>query len=198
VNPLQRYFDELAPRWDSLTDGEARRRAGEIVASVGVAPGACVLDAGCGTGILLPYLLERLGKKGRVVALDVSRGMLTRLDKADGKAQALQADAACLPLRDASFDLVFCHNVFPHFDNKPLTLRELARVLKPGGRLAITHGLGREALDKLHRRAGGAVGRHVLSSNASLRRWCAGAGLGVTTLEDKPERFVLVAEKIRG
>jgi ubiquinone/menaquinone biosynthesis C-methylase UbiE len=170
--------------------------AGEIVEMVGVTEGSRVLDAGCGTGILLPFLTTRLGEKGTVVALDISRRMLSALGDGVGpRVLSLQADAGRLPLADMVFDLVFCHNVFPHFGDKAATLRELARVLRPTGRLAITHGLGRKALDNLHRKAGGPVGGHVLDSNHDLRHWCAGAGLRVTRLEDTDTRFLLVAEK---
>jgi ubiquinone/menaquinone biosynthesis C-methylase UbiE len=194
---MQGYFDELAPRWDALTDAEARRKAGAIVDKVGMAPGGRVLDVGCGTGILLPFLQARLGPAGRVVALDVSSGMLSRLNgaAAGGGVLPLQADAARLPLVSGVFDLVFCHNVSPHFEEKPTTLRELARVIRPGGRLAITHGLGRKALDDLHRKAGETVKEHLLPPNEAFRRWCADAGLRVTLLEDTAERFVLVAKK---
>jgi len=106
----------------------------------GVTLGGRVLDAGCGGGGMPLSLAE---EADRVVGIDLAprfRDAGRRLASERGLANLhfAQADGQALPFADASFDLVFSHAVIEHVADAARYLRELARVLRPGGRMYLS------------------------------------------------------------
>jgi ubiquinone/menaquinone biosynthesis C-methylase UbiE len=107
--------------------------------------GSCVLEIGCGAGNLL---LQATVRGSFPVALDLSMQALTfvrsRLEEANSSAEApsgfacTQAIGEFLPLKDNSFDCVLMSEVIEHLEVPQISIREAARVLRPGGRLLIT------------------------------------------------------------
>jgi ubiquinone/menaquinone biosynthesis C-methylase UbiE len=101
-----------------------------------VAPGQRVLDVACGTGIVARRASAEAGAGGTVVGVDANAGMIdvARTVPAAGTITWHTADAAALPLPDAAFDLVYCQQGLQFFTDRPGALREMHRVLAPGGR----------------------------------------------------------------
>ena len=139
---VQTMFGEISPRYDLMNrvmtvgqDQGWRRRVARAV----VRPGDTVVDAGTGTGDLA---LACIGAgAARVVGLDFARPMLARArDKAlrvEGVAGFALGDATRLPLPDASVDVWCSAFVVRNIPDLDAALREAARVLRPGGRLAV-------------------------------------------------------------
>jgi SAM-dependent methyltransferase len=108
-----------------------------------IGPGDFVLDAGCGEGRHCFGCLER---GARVVGLDLdfeslrlaSRALRRRATELDSFGHMNQGDAFFLPYRDETFDRAICSEVMEHVHDYRGALRELWRILKPGGRLAVT------------------------------------------------------------
>lgn len=130
---------------DRLDD--PRRRAlmppERLAAALGLQPGDRVGDVGCGTGYWLFALVDAAPPDATFHALDTAQAMLDRLRaRLEGHPAAariathLSAESA-LPLPDASLDAVVMGNVFHELHDRAAYLRELHRVLAPGGRLAI-------------------------------------------------------------
>jgi ArsR family transcriptional regulator len=135
------YFARHAGEWDELralhsADAEVERRLAEALAD---SPLGALLDIGTGTGRMAELFAD---KAERVVALDknlemlrVARAKLQHLPTA--RIELVQGDFADLPFADATFDTVILHQVL-HFAPDPApALAEAARVLRPGGRIAI-------------------------------------------------------------
>jgi ubiquinone/menaquinone biosynthesis C-methylase UbiE len=164
---------------------------------LGVRPGYHVLDIGSGTGVLLPFLIAELGGQGEIVALDFSAEMLSQAQAKGFPAivRFAQADVVAIPLGDNSVDLAICNSAFPHFDDKVKALKEITRVLKNSGRLAICHTMSREMLNRLHQSIGGVVANDLLPDEFELRRLIKQAGLKITHFEDGPEQYLVIAEK---
>lgn len=100
-----------------------------------------VLDCPCGDGFYTRLLARHMGG-GRLVAADLSQAYLDSANKAVGETRHLalelvKADAYNLPFDDESFDLVWCAQSMISLDDPPRAIREMARVLKPGGRVAV-------------------------------------------------------------
>ena len=194
---LQEYFDQLAPTWDSELSPERLKSLGDIVKDLGIRPGHHVLDLGTGTGVLLPFLIAGLSGQGDIVALDFSAEMLSQAQAKDFPpiVRFAQADVVAIPLDDNSVDLAICNSAFPHFNDKLGALKEIGRVLKSNGRLAICHTTGREMINQLHQSIGGMVGNHLLPDEFQVRALTKQAGLEITHFEDGPQRYLVIAEK---
>lgn len=108
-----------------------------------------VLDVATGTGRLPLALLEQPTFQGRIVALDLSRKMLAiaaeKLAPHGDRVDLLHQRAESLPFPDDTFDAVCCLEALEFMMDPPAVLRELARVLRPGGLLVLTNRQGRDA-----------------------------------------------------
>jgi len=135
---VRRMFDRIAPVYDAMnrvmTAGLDRRWRAATARAV-VRPGDHVLDACCGTGDLA--LAARAAGAGRVVGADFSERMLERARAKAPELEWVRADLLALPFGDASFDAAMVGFGVRNVENLETALRELRRVLRPGGRLAI-------------------------------------------------------------
>jgi ubiquinone/menaquinone biosynthesis C-methylase UbiE len=116
--------------------------AADLVAVADPTLGARVLDVACGIGIVARLAAERVGPTGHVVGLDLNPGMLAvarGLSPLPGAPIAWQeASAVALPFPAATFDVVLCQQGLQFFPDRAAALREMHRVLAPGGRLALS------------------------------------------------------------
>ncbi|MEU1131201.1 class I SAM-dependent methyltransferase [Streptomyces sp. NPDC005900] len=188
---IQDFFTARAADWDARfpDDGPAYRAA---VAELGLRPGARVLDAGCGTGRALPPLREAVGPTGVVLGADLTPAMLEAARRAgrDRAGQLLLADVERLPLRTGSLDAVFGAGLISHLPRPAEDLRELRRVVRPGGLLALFHPIGRAALAA---RQGRQITPDDLRAEARLGPLLAGSGWRMTSYVDEDARFLALA-----
>ena len=133
------YFNRISSQWDRLQQqfySERVRLA--AIQQADLRPGQYVADVGAGTG----YLTEALLQHGVwVIALDASRPMLDVLVQKLGPCSQLWCQRALgeqLPLADESVDAVFANMFLHHVESPAAVIRELTRILKPGGKLVIT------------------------------------------------------------
>ena len=99
--------------------------------------GESVLDVACGTGVVARLLDER-GHVGRLVGIDLNTAMLTVARTKSTKVEWIEGSALNLPFEAHSFDVALCQLGLQFFPDRPLALREMARVLKPRGRVGIS------------------------------------------------------------
>lgn len=138
MDDTREYFDDVAGTWDEMRRlffGDGVRQA--AIAAAEVTPGSIVADVGTGTGFLAEAALDA---GARVIGVDISDGMLAEVSNrfADRAFEARRGDAAALPLADGEVDAVVANMVLHHASDPPAAIREMARTLKPGGRLVIT------------------------------------------------------------
>jgi len=142
-------YDLAATRYDRIKQFDfawEQRFVGEPIANaIEQLSDALVLDAGAGTGRVARSLLPLVGPELRLVCLEPSRRML-RLGRENARrAWWLRGRADPLPFADATFDIVVSLEVIEFTPHPEGTLRELVRVLRPGGSLLVTNRIGREA-----------------------------------------------------
>jgi SAM-dependent methyltransferase len=108
------------------------------IASLNLAPGMRVLDAGCGTGEALAWLRDEVAAEDLVVGMDLSAAhtQAARIDSVPA-ALIVQADLLKPPLACANFDLVWCVNTINHLHAPVAGVETLASLLRPGGRIAL-------------------------------------------------------------
>jgi ubiquinone/menaquinone biosynthesis C-methylase UbiE len=130
------YYDR---RFAIVHDARAERQArAEVETLLGrrLTVDDVVVDVGCGTGWFAAGLRRALPAEAAVIGADLSAGMLGRARDA-GAWPLLQADAARLPLRTGTVDVVVCRGVLHHLPDVPAALREWRRVLRPGGAVVV-------------------------------------------------------------
>ncbi|MFG2574065.1 class I SAM-dependent methyltransferase [Streptomyces sp. NPDC048481] len=188
---VQEFFTARAAHWDSRfpDDGPAYETA---AGALGLRRGDRVLDAGCGTGRALTPLRAVVGPSGTVVGVDLTPAMLEAAVRAgrDRDGLLLLADVAALPLRSASLDAVFAAGLVAHLHHPADGLRELARVVRPGGTLALFHPIGRAALAA---RQGRSITPDDLRAEANLAPLLARSGWRMTSYADEDSRFLALA-----
>lgn len=180
------FFSRLAPRWDSLRSLHVSEEAVEaaLLDALGPAPIGHALDLGTGTGRMLQLLAPRAE---RVVGLDASHAMLSVARANVGRAglssvELRQGDIYAPGLPVGSFDLVVIHQVLHYLDDPARALAGAARLLAPGGRIAVVdfapHALEFLRDQEAHRRLGFA--------HDQVSAWLADAGLAPTQALDLP------------
>ncbi len=166
-------FDAIAPRYDLMnrlmTLGLDRVWRRATLTALALEPGLVVVDLGCGTGDLSA---GARAYGARPVGVDLSQGMLVAARGRDDSQALLRADASRLPLADASCDRAVSGFALRNFDSIAEVLADCARVMKPGGRLALLEidrpepGAFATAYDLYFRRVMPAIGAVVSSGYA--------------------------------
>ncbi len=116
-----------------------------------IPPGARVLDLGCGAGLDSLIAARRVGPRGRVIGTDFSEEMLARAVRAAAESGVRNiafclADAERLPLRDGSVDVALVNGIFNLNPGRGAIFRELARIVRMGGKVFVAELILREAL----------------------------------------------------
>jgi ubiquinone/menaquinone biosynthesis C-methylase UbiE len=197
-NAKRTYFNGLAPNWDNLPSMEdAPAKVRRYVAGSAVRAPRRVLDVGCGTGILLPSVLEQIPGVECVLELDFALEMLQQNARKfpDQRVRRVCADAMRLPAASGSFDLVLCFGILPHLEDGQAALNELLRVLRPGGVLSVGHLAGSRELNAFHGSLNGPVSRDVLPASEMLARALTGSGAVQIHTEEDPGWYFVRAEK---
>lgn len=170
------------------------RWAPQVTAAAEIRPGQRVLDVACGTGVLARHVKSLVGDRGYVAGVDVDAGMLAVAQEQAPSIDWRQAPAESLPFDDASFDAAVSQFGLMFFPDRAAALREMLRVLVPGGRLAVAVW---ESLERsqayplevalLRRLAGEAAAEalrapFVLGDRDELERLFADAGVGSASI----------------
>jgi ubiquinone/menaquinone biosynthesis C-methylase UbiE len=183
VDHTREYFDQVADKWDEMRRtffGDGVRR--QAVAAAGITAGQLVADVGTGTGFLAEAALDA---GARVIGIDNSAGMREQVAArfAGRPFEARDGDTEALPLDAAEVDAVLANMVLHHAPDPPAAIREMTRVLKPGGILVITDAdththewLRTEQHD-----------RWLGFDRADIARWFRDAGLHDVTVGDTQE-----------
>jgi ubiquinone/menaquinone biosynthesis C-methylase UbiE len=185
--------------------------AADLVSRAALASGQRVLDVACGTGVVARLAADRVGAGGSVDAIDLNAGMLAVARSLPGAVRWHHGSALALPFPDAAFHAVLCQLGLQFFPDRPLALREMRRVVAPGGRLALnvygpiehnpaTHALAK-ALDR-HLGPDASTAKrteHALADAAQLRELVERAGFAEVAIETatKAVRFASAADYVR-
>jgi ubiquinone/menaquinone biosynthesis C-methylase UbiE len=166
--------------------------AERLIARVALAHGDSVIDVACGTGIVARVARERLGPEARIVGVDVAPAMLAVARTVEPTIDWRVGNAVSLPLSAAEhFTVVTCHQGLQFMPDKPAAVREMRRVLAPGGRVAIATWRSLEdlpAMRNLNAVAEGHVGRimdsrHSFGDANALKTLLVGAGFNDVSVE---------------
>lgn len=199
MNHVQRriqFFNERAEGWDEYAHhDESKIRI--ILDLIGISKGDHVLDVGCGNGILTPFLLNRIGSQGSVLAVDVSPGMVevARRKHVYSNIEFRCDDIQTIQLKRTRFNAVIFYSMFPHIDDKQKAITRCAQLLLPGGKLCICHSDPRYKIIQIHKRQSDSpVSGDIFPQTVEILDLIENAGLKIRYKQDDDEMFVVIGE----
>lgn len=164
-----RSYDGVAEIYERIHASRLAEPARDLVAAVDPPEGGRVLDVGTGTGVAAAEAVVALDGAGSVTGIDASVGMLAVARRVRPHLRVAAAEVIDLPFADGAFDVVIGNFVLAHFTKYQTALFDLLRVLRPGGRLALS--AWSDGQDELTRvwleQVGTVVPREVLESAIS-------------------------------
>jgi len=188
----RRRFNELVDVFDRPQPPEVMARLREIVSSAGLRSGEVVLDVGTGVGVLIPLIQSY--QPAAVLACDVAEKMLQRVQNKYPAVRTFHADIALLDLASTSVDAIFMNGMYGNIADKPAACRNAARMLRSGGRLAVSHPEGRAFIDQL--RATSDLFIEQFPTREEFEALLEPLGFEVITYRDESKLYLMVARKI--
>lgn len=148
------FFDKLSESWDEKEMLSTQDKVREIINLSGVSKGMKILDLGTGTGILIPYLIEKIGDEGSIKAVDISSGMLSKAEKKYG--HFVNVDFELKDFENSEiegkYNLIFLYCVYPHLHEPMNTLRKLMeRNLDADGKIIIAFPTDEHFINNIHK-----------------------------------------------
>ncbi|HTS71468.1 MAG TPA: class I SAM-dependent methyltransferase [Terriglobia bacterium] len=200
----KQFFNDHAERWldkcckDTET-GRCDKHENNFELLFALLPlkrGDCVLDAGCGSGVLVPFILERITDSGILYELDFAENMIVvnRSLHERYNIRFIVSDVENAPLDDASCDAVICFSCFPHFHDKGKALSAISRVLKADGVFAVAHFDSSEGLNR-HHGSCQAVMHDRMPDEAGMRALFKKADFNIEVFNDEPGFYLIIAKK---
>jgi ubiquinone/menaquinone biosynthesis C-methylase UbiE len=200
----KQFFNESAESWldtwyKNPGTGEYDRHQWDfnrLFTLVALKPGDKVLDAGCGSGVLVPMVLERITRTGILYELDFAEKMIEANKNlhTEENIRFLVADVAEAPLEDKSCDSILCFSCFPHFHDKERAMFTLSRILKGNGTFVVAHFDSSEGINK-HHESCRAVMHDRLPGQSEMRSLFQNAALSIDLFIDEPGFYCIIARK---
>lgn len=198
------FFNEHAEKWIDMwykdeTSGDHDKHGKDFERLFSLLPlkaGDRVLDVGCGTGILVPYVLDRIGTAGMLFELDYAEKMIETNRKLhrEPNISFLVAEAESAQLEDASCDVIICFSCFPHFHDKKKAMANLSRILKSEGIIAVSHFESSEGIKKHHGSCHAVMHDH-LPDKSDMYALFQKEGLKIDLFIDEPGFYFTRAKK---
>jgi ubiquinone/menaquinone biosynthesis C-methylase UbiE len=190
-NRLQKeYFNENVDLFEPPLPGGVPERLEATIEASRLRPGERVLDVGTGTGILIPYILKH--HPSEIHVCDLAEKMLRRVKRKFPQVVAHLCDVGDLQLPDGSIDLVYINACFSNIMDKSKCLNNLYRLLRPKGRLVVSHPLGKEFIIELKKYA--PFHLDLLPDEPEARELCERHGFRIVSFVDEPLFYIFVAE----
>lgn len=196
ADPRRGYFDRLAPDWDVRGQDPARtlQRLEGLRDLLALSSGQDLLEVGCGTGQITGWLEEAVAP-GRVLGIDFAAEMIRQAQQKHPQLEFRIADVCTDDLGTACFDVALCFHS-SHFRDQQGALANVARSLRPAGRLIVMHLAGREKINAMHTGFGGTVRYDHLPATEEWPGLLRPVGLSLMQLLNRDDLYWLEAVPI--
>lgn len=198
------FFNKHAEKWCDMcykdkATGRYDKHAKDFERLFSILPlktGDHVLDVGCGTGVLVPFIMERIAASGLLYELDFADDMIRINESLHGadNIRFITAGAETAPLDDVSCDVVLCFSCFPHLHDMEKAMTTFSRILKPQGVLAVSHFESSDGINK-HHQSCRAVMHDRLPDRISMQALFQAARLDIDMFIDEPGFYCITAHR---
>lgn len=185
------FFDSMADQWDNIAFHDMDKIQ-KIVDLLDLRHSKNILDIGCGTGILLPFLKKNIPYDGKIIALDISSKMIERAREKYGNDQI---EYICKDFFEydskEGYDYAIAYSCLPHFVERRKFLLKAKEMLRKDGKLVIAHSESREKINCHHREMKSDIEFKDLERIEELSTLGKEIGLNVIRTIDTEEMYVL-------
>ena len=192
----RQYFNQQAVTWDETERSNAPHQLAALVERLHIPSDSLVLDVGSGTGVFVPYIQRKVGRKGRVVCVDYAFNMLlvARSKNNNHCSNQVCAEIETAGFQPGIFDSAVCYSTFPHFHDKLHALENMFRLLSPGGSVFICHSASRQFINAIHQNIPD-FQDHLIPAKDVMFDLLKNAGFIKITIEEGADSYLACAQK---
>lgn len=191
------FFNKAAKDWDANETKSTPVKINRILDEIGISVGAKILDLGTGTGVLIPYLVDRVGNNGKVKGIDISDGMLSRakekyaslvsyelFEKKDFEKEEI----------DGIYDIILLYCVYPHLSEPLATLRRLLDCnLAQKGKIIVAFPADEKFINGIH--GDRKIESDLLPSASELSSYFSKNGFNSRVISETGESYIVEITK---
>lgn len=191
------FFNSLADNWDNMCN-HPKHKVQYVIDKIQLTAKSKVLDIGSGTGITLPYIEEKIGEDGSLVALDFAKNMIEiskkKFQHAYPNITYVVEDFYNYDYED-KFDYVLAYSCYPHFKDKEKFFAKASSLLKDNGKLIIAHIESKDVINNRHKGVEDKIASQMLPSVDVTSKIMSNFGFKEVYSEDNNEYYICIGER---
>ncbi|NFA61713.1 class I SAM-dependent methyltransferase [Clostridium sporogenes] len=191
------FFNNLAEKWDSMCF-HPKEKIEYILSKVDLKEGDRILDIGSGTGVLIPYLENKISNSGNIAALDIAENML-KVSKEKNKYSNLEFIVGDFLEYESkkTFNCITAYSCYPHFKDKDRLADRAYDLLKEDGKLVIAHSESKEKINSRHKDVDHKIKSHILPNIKYTAELMEKHNFKTIYVEDNEEFYIYIGEKYK-
>ncbi|MDS1002212.1 methyltransferase domain-containing protein [Clostridium sporogenes] len=191
------FFNNLAEKWDSMCF-HPKEKIEYILSKVDLKEGDRILDIGSGTGVLIPYLENKISNSGNIAALDIAENML-KVSKEKNKYSNLEFIVGDFLEYESkkTFNCITAYSCYPHFKDKDRLADRAYDLLEEDGKLVIAHSESKEKINSRHKDVDHKIKSHILPNIKYTAELMEKHNFKTIYVEDNEEFYIYIGEKYK-